>query len=344
MKTILLPFYDDDVSRRAFELATRIIQPVGGYVEGLFVLRRPQIVDGGEGDMLADSHFAELEEECRLAADRARTRFEACAAAQSVPIRGLDATTDASAGWREIEGTEEYVIGSHGRLFDLIVIGREFGRHWLNWRVLAESALFDSGRPVLLTPDSAALACCEKVVIAWNASTETARTVAFSMPLLARARSVTVLSVDGWGVPGPDGEELAAYLVREGIPATARTIPKEGHSPWRGRPSRVRAQRRGSAGEGRVHAEPAASAHLWWRDASHHCARAAAGDSVELTEKVAAESGHAAGSSCRAMNVRSPRAETIQNSRRAWACSTALAPNIRCKSHEPRPQSFTSPV
>src|SRR4051794_18933650 len=82
MKTILLPFYDDDVSRRAFELAARIARPVGGYVEGLFVLRRPQILDGSEGDMLADSHFAELEDECRHAAARARTRFEACAAAQ----------------------------------------------------------------------------------------------------------------------------------------------------------------------------------------------------------------------------------------------------------------------
>ena len=44
MKNILLPFYDDDVSRRAFELATHIVRPVNGYVEGLFVLRRPQIV------------------------------------------------------------------------------------------------------------------------------------------------------------------------------------------------------------------------------------------------------------------------------------------------------------
>jgi nucleotide-binding universal stress UspA family protein len=231
MKTILLPFYDDDVSGHAFELAARIVHPVGGHIEGLFVLRRPQILDGGEGDMLADSHFAELEEECRHAAGRARMRFEACAAGQNLPVTGLGPANEASAGWREIEGMEEYVLGSHGRLFDLIVIGREFGRSWLNWRVLAESALFESGRPVLLAPDAPALTCCENVVIAWNASTETARTVAFAMPLLARARSVTVLSVEGWGVPGPDGQECATYLARAGIAATARTIPRGGRSP-----------------------------------------------------------------------------------------------------------------
>jgi nucleotide-binding universal stress UspA family protein len=45
------------------------------------------------------------------------------------------------------------------------------------------------------------------------------------MPLLARARTVTVLSVEGWGVPGPRGKDLAVCLQRSGVPATARTIP-----------------------------------------------------------------------------------------------------------------------
>ena len=229
MKTILLPFYDDDVSERAFELATRLARPAEGYIEGLFVLRRPQILDGGEGDMLADAQFKEMEEESRRAADRARIRFEACAARHG----GTGAAGDnrRPAGWREIEGTDDYVVGSHGRLFDLIVIGREFGRGWLNWRTLAEAALFESGRPVLLAPPAPVATCCENVVIAWNASTETARTVAFAMPLLMRARNVTVLCVEGWGVPGPSGNELAAYLGRAGVPAVARTVVKDGRSP-----------------------------------------------------------------------------------------------------------------
>ena len=50
------------------------------------------------------------------------------------------------------------------------------------------------------------------------------------MPLLARAKNVTVLSVDGWGIPGPSGSELAVYLSRAGVPATARTAGREGRS------------------------------------------------------------------------------------------------------------------
>lgn len=230
MKTILLPFYDDEVSQHAFALSTQLVRRMNGYVEGLFVMRRPQILDG-DSDMLAESHFTQLSEECRRVADRAHARFTACAADQGLAIEAVTASKGPAAGWREIEGMEEQVVGSHGRLFDLIAVGRQFGDAWLNWRVIVESALFDSGRPVLLTPERPGATIGENVVIAWNSSTETARTIAFSLPLLARARSVTVLSVEGWGIPDPSGKDLAVYLARAGVPATARTAAPNGRSP-----------------------------------------------------------------------------------------------------------------
>jgi nucleotide-binding universal stress UspA family protein len=126
---------------------------------------------------------------------------------------------------------EEHVIGSHGRLFDVVVVGREFGQPWLNWRKMLESALFDSGRPVLLTPSTLNATFGENVIIAWHSSTETVRAVASSMALLTRARNVTVLSVEGWGVPDPEAKEVAQYLARAGVPATARTVDPDGRSP-----------------------------------------------------------------------------------------------------------------
>ncbi len=230
MKTILLPFFDDDVSQHAFELSARLVRPANGYVEGLFVLRRPPLIDG-DSHVLDESHFALFDEESRRMAAQARTRFEASAAAQGLAIEALGASVGPAAGWRETDGVEGQVVGSHGRLFDLIVVGREFGRPWLDWLTLVESALFESGRPVLLTPQAPVAFCGDNIVIAWNSSTETARTIAFGMPLLARARSVTVVSVKGWGVPGPSGDELAAYLSRAGVAATARTVDAAGRTP-----------------------------------------------------------------------------------------------------------------
>lgn len=229
MKTVLLPFYDDDVSQRAFELSARIVGPAKGYVEGLFVLRRPPLIDG-DSHVLDESHFALFDEESRRMAAQARTRFEACAAHQGLAVADVG-STGAAAGWREIDGVEGQVVGSHGRLFDLIVMARNFGHPWLNWLTMVESALFESGRPVLLTPAAIGPTFGENIAIAWNSSTETARTIAFGMPILSRARKVTIILVKGWTQPGPSGEELAAYLNRAGIPATVHTADPAGRTP-----------------------------------------------------------------------------------------------------------------
>ena len=62
------------------------------------------------------------------------------------------------------------------------------------------------------------------VVVAWNGSTESARTIAFGMPLLLGAERVEVLSVEGHMVPGPSGSQVTSHLLRHGIPASSRTL------------------------------------------------------------------------------------------------------------------------
>ena len=231
MKTILLPFYDDDAAEAALDVGRQLAVRYGSYVEGLFVMRPPQIIDG-EGIVLADSYLTQLKAEGRRLGDRARARFDDCVAERGMVAGSLTEPSDGVAiGWREMEGLEGQIIGDHGRVFDLVVIGREFGHPWVDWHVMTEAALFESGRPVVIAPEEPGDALGRNIVIAWNNSTETARTVAFAMPLLAGASSVTVVAVRGWGVPGPDADELGRHLVRNGIPASARVIDPEGRSP-----------------------------------------------------------------------------------------------------------------
>jgi nucleotide-binding universal stress UspA family protein len=93
--------------------------------------------------------------------------------------------------------------------------------------VTLEAALFESGRPVLIAPPAAPSRLGENVLIAWNCSTEQARTTAFAMPLLRGASRVTVMTVEGSTVPGPTGAQLARCLQRNGIAAEPVTIPAE---------------------------------------------------------------------------------------------------------------------
>ena len=202
MKTLLVPFYDDDAAQTALDTALTIGAASDGYVEGLFVMRPPQIIDG-EGIALAGSYLNQLKEEGRRLADRAAERFHGALESRGLAVSDVNVDSTAlSAGWREMDGLEGQVVGDYGRIFDLVVIGRGFGQPWLDWNVMCESALFETGRPVLVTASKVPERIGSKVLIAWNGSTETARTIAFGMPFLGDAESVEVLSVSGWAVPG----------------------------------------------------------------------------------------------------------------------------------------------
>ena len=224
MKTILVPFYDDDIAESALGASWLVAERFASYVEALFVMRPPQIFDG-EGIALAGSYMTQLKDEERRLAESAHKRFQSVIESRGVSV--VDVATEAdgvTAGWRETEGLEGQVVGDYGRLFDLIVIGRNFGQPWIDWSVMCEAALFETGRPVLVAAAQTPSSIGERVVVAWNGSTETARCIALSMPFLERADAVLVLTVEGWQVPGPSGDQVTAHLRRNGISATAKHV------------------------------------------------------------------------------------------------------------------------
>ncbi len=231
MKTLLVPFFDDDAAQVALDCAGLLGRRFASHLEGLFVVRPPQVIDG-EGMAMMASYVTQLEEEGERLAQRARARFERAVEARGIAMTPMGRDEgEVTASWREFEGLEGQVLGDYGRLFDLVVIGRGFGYPWSDWDAMCEAALFECGRPVLITPQAVGESVGARVVIAWNGSTETARTIALAMPVLAKAESVTVLSIEGWSVPGPDGDQVVRHLVRNGINAGGRTAQTEGRTP-----------------------------------------------------------------------------------------------------------------
>lgn len=128
-----------------------------------------------------------------------------------------------SAGWLGRAGDLPGAIGETGRVFDLLVLPQPGSLPRMPESIF-ESALFDSGRPILIVPPGRHGPICRKVVIAWNSSTETARGVALAMPFLRRAEAIEVLSIEGATVPGPTSTELADALRLHGLPVTARHV------------------------------------------------------------------------------------------------------------------------
>jgi nucleotide-binding universal stress UspA family protein len=132
-------------------------------------------------------------------------------------------------GWRGESLQGDAFVGEHGRAFDTIVVGRPESGDGHRFETV-EEALFGSGRPVLVAPPSPPREMGREVVVAWNGSTETARAIAFAMPLLVRAATATVLTVRGGTVAGPSGEEVARTLSINDVPAKALDVETDGRA------------------------------------------------------------------------------------------------------------------
>jgi nucleotide-binding universal stress UspA family protein len=224
----LLTVVGDGTATPVLETALLAARKFDGRVIGLNALTTEYaVVFGGEmGFSVSSEVDRTLEREGHDRRLAARELFENFMRTHDVPIT-TEETAPAQgvrAEWREESGRQNAVVGSLGRVFDLIVVERPAKLASLAEATL-EDALFESGRPVLMAPPTPPKSIGACMVIAWNGSTETSRTVALSMPYLAQAGRVQVLSIEGAMQPGPSGDDLAAALRRRGIAATSRVIP-----------------------------------------------------------------------------------------------------------------------
>lgn len=217
MKTILVPFRDDETARSAVSAASMVAHKFGSHIEGLFI-QTPPLVYASEGIAIG-GYVTQLADEEKRRAEEAREQFRELMSSQNIGLEDAEppSATRPNASWHQVDGLSEQVVGEYGRLFDLVAIGRETKNSSPDWSVMCESALFDSGRLVLLASPELPASMGDKVAILWNGSTETARTIAMAMPFLSVAKEVMVLCVDGVSVPGPSGEQVARALALHGI-------------------------------------------------------------------------------------------------------------------------------
>ena len=222
MKTILVPTEDHDAMPAVLQAAYLMAQRFDSYLEGFAI--RPMA--GTYVTLEPVSSLALTGAFDSEAASHAREVFESFMRGREVPP-GVQEPATLSFGWPMAEAADDAFLGSYGRIFDLIVLGRP-GRAPQNPRMAPlEAALFESGRPVLIAPPQAPQTIGRNILVAWNGSTEQAYTNVFAMPLLRLAEKVTVLAVEGGMTPGPTAEQAAQHLRRNGIQASALTVKPE---------------------------------------------------------------------------------------------------------------------
>jgi nucleotide-binding universal stress UspA family protein len=224
MKTILVPTeYNAEHNGSmlsALDAALLLAQKFGSYIEG-FPLR-PAVADMLAMDPDAGLTMVAVKENDAEMVRQAEVLFRSFMERHGVQRRADDtAPSSASLSWAWLPAAPSGhdFVGSYGRVFDVIVLARP-GDEWQSpSMVTLESALFESGRPVLIAPPASPRTLATNVLIAWNRSTEQARATAFAMPLLRLAERTTILTVEGSTVAGPSGAELARSLKANGIAA-----------------------------------------------------------------------------------------------------------------------------
>ncbi|WP_375461301.1 universal stress protein [uncultured Enterovirga sp.] len=218
MLNLLVPTEPHEVMPSVLQTALIVQRRFESYMES-FALR-PAVPDYVPIDMVSGLAWQvdeRADEEARRESHAIFTRF--------VEANGLKPTrpgmVEAGWGWHPKAPAGDAFLASHGRLFDLVVLGRPISGKAVPSMATLEAVLFETGRPILIAPPIPPTSLGDTVVIAWNGSTETARTVALAGGFLRRAKRIVVLSVEGWSVPGPSAEQLALSLRRNEIAAEA---------------------------------------------------------------------------------------------------------------------------
>lgn len=142
------------------------------------------------------------------AAAETRARFDAAAA--GLPSRFWQVSADEYADLVDAA----VVCARHA---DLAILGQRAGDSAPVPEGLVEGVIAGCGRPVLVVPSAGRFADVgRRVVVAWTGSREATRALHDALPLLARAESVTLLSLQlpsgarGAGLPPVDVREILA--------------------------------------------------------------------------------------------------------------------------------------
>lgn len=222
MWNLLVPTEPHEVMPSCLETALLVQRRFESYVESFSL--RPSIPDYVPIDMVSGLawHVDEkADEDARRQSHAMFSRF--------AEANGLRETTPGAVepgfGWHPKAPAGDAFLATHGRLFDLIILGRPMPGKALPSMATLEAVLFETGRPLLIAPPTPPKTIGDTIVIAWNGSTETARTVAFATAFLRQAKRIVVLSIEGWSSPSPSSEQLALSLRRNEIAAEARHLP-----------------------------------------------------------------------------------------------------------------------
>ncbi|MEM7045002.1 MAG: universal stress protein [Pseudomonadota bacterium] len=209
-KDLLVEVDDREVSSKRIDYAIRLSLHFGAHLTGLNLIAS-FIPPPAVGSHLTQEMEAQLLAGEYQRSEEALARFREAAQAADV---AFDVRTDKAPRHEHAD-----LLSLHGRYADLTIVGQDGGD---GDGLDCGDVVLSAGAPVVVVPHIGAPSTnAENVMIAWNASRESARAVRDAMPLLEKAKTVDVVcfhpettSAGHGELPGAD---IGLHLSRHGI-------------------------------------------------------------------------------------------------------------------------------
>lgn len=230
IRNILLPVRGDGKGEKVRKAAVALAERSGAHIECVHArMRADDMLTFGVSlagmrdavNEIAESHAADEEK-------RVKQLFEEWCTAESIevvdePRPGL---TKVTASFTEAVGRQADAVALRGRLADIIFVAQPDGQLGVN---TFESALLNTGKPVVVVPPLDVSSIGKTIAIAWNGSAEVAGAVTTSRPIIEEAEKLIILSAPEAETHHLPAEDLAKYLRWHGQESETITIECDPH-------------------------------------------------------------------------------------------------------------------
>jgi len=217
IRKLLLPLTGTAAGEAALTTALMIARHWNAHVTALHVRVDSRDVAPLAGEGLSGAMIEEMmsatEKESSDRAHAVRSMFERFVTRQEVAVQEAHAHAGhPTASFAAVTGREEDIVAQQARLADLTVVPHPDAGEDVSSSDALHAVLFDSGRPVLISPQLAPATVGTRVCLAWNGTAESASSALAALPWMQRAEAVRILSAEGYQRRGPGAPDLAAYL------------------------------------------------------------------------------------------------------------------------------------
>jgi nucleotide-binding universal stress UspA family protein len=200
------------------DYAVSVADTLGAHIAGIAFVFDPIVPISGTGYIPAEIIDTQLSDN-QAAAQAAIDRFAAATSRTGVSAEPITLSASSAGAGEQ--------FARIARRFDLAIVGQAEPGGSTVEELIAESTLFESGRPMIVVPyiQKGPLKL-DRVMVCWDGSRPAARAIADAMPILEKAGRVEVVIVtnERGKQDEIEGADMGQHLARHGLKVDVKRI------------------------------------------------------------------------------------------------------------------------